>query len=129
LAQCHDGFESPWLFSILEHILWCEPGYYIFVIKPHLFTITKDPYPIYCSVLHVAAANHFLTNDNVIPRIDLGRWIGPGGIGLGNMIGLWVGGWEMILTLSEGIQIIIPITSGLYVGHHHIFALFCSEMY
>jgi hypothetical protein len=39
-------------------------------MKPHLFTITKDPYPISCSVVHVAVANHFLANNNVIPRIS-----------------------------------------------------------
>jgi hypothetical protein len=70
LAQHHDGFESPWLFRTLKHILWQEPGYDIFVMKPHLFTITKDPYPIYCSVVHVAVANHFLANNNVIPYIS-----------------------------------------------------------
>jgi len=69
LARRHDGFESPWLFGILDHILWREPGYHVFAMKPHLFTITKDPYPIYCSVAHVAIANRFLANDNIIPRI------------------------------------------------------------
>jgi hypothetical protein len=70
LVQRHDGFESPWLFGILEHILRREPHYYIFAMKPHLFTITKDPYPIYCSVVHVTVINHFLANDIVIPRIS-----------------------------------------------------------
>jgi hypothetical protein len=62
LARRHDGFESPWLFGILDHILWHEPGYHVFAMKPHLFTITKDPYPIYCSVVHVAIANRFLAS-------------------------------------------------------------------
>ena len=31
--------------------------------------------------------------------------------------------------MSEGTQSIIPITSGLYLGHHHISALLRSEMY
>jgi hypothetical protein len=35
----------------------------------------------------------------------------------------------MIPTLSEGTQSIIPITSGHYLGHHHISALLRSEMY
>ena len=71
LAQRHDGFESPWLFGVLEHILWREPGYYIFAMKPHLFTITKHPYPVSCSVTHIAIANRFLAyDDNVIPRIS-----------------------------------------------------------
>ena len=31
------------------------------------------------------------------------------------MIKLWVGGWEAILTLSEGIQSITTITTRLYL--------------
>lgn len=69
LAQRHDGFESPWLFGILQHILWREPGYYIFAMEPHLFTITKHPYPIHCSVAHVAIANRFLIKDDIIRSI------------------------------------------------------------
>jgi hypothetical protein len=70
LARRHDGFESPWLFGILGHILWREPGYYVFAMKPHLFTITKDTYPINCSVAHVVVANRFPANDNVILHIS-----------------------------------------------------------
>jgi hypothetical protein len=39
-------------------------------MKPHLFTITKAPHPIYCSVVHVAVANHFLANNNIVPCIS-----------------------------------------------------------
>jgi hypothetical protein len=46
LTQMNSQFEKLWLFSTLENVIWQEPGYHIFAMKPHLFTITQKPFVV-----------------------------------------------------------------------------------
>ena len=40
LGEKNYGFEKVWLFGIIRRPYGQEPGYHIFWLEPHLFTIT-----------------------------------------------------------------------------------------
>jgi hypothetical protein len=60
LAQMNSQFEKPWLFGTLENVIWREPGYHIFAMKPHLFTITRKPFVVPYSHTYVAVPTQLI---------------------------------------------------------------------
>ena len=60
LGEKNYGFEKVWLFGIIGRPYGWEPGYHIFWLEPHLFTITQHPIPVRISATLIAILNHLL---------------------------------------------------------------------
>ena len=54
LGEKNDGFEKVWLFGIIGKPYGREPGYHVFWLEPHLFTITRHPVPVRISAALIA---------------------------------------------------------------------------
>jgi hypothetical protein len=101
LSQMNSQFENLWLFGTLEKMIWREPRYHIFAIKPHLFTITQRPFIVHYSHTYIAIPMQFIHDQGQLQIIyssihlpwasnelekscchlcNLGRIIGVGGI-------------------------------------------------
>ena len=60
LAQMNSQFERLWLFGMLENVIWREPRYHIFAMKPHLFTITRRPFAVPYSHTYITVPMQFI---------------------------------------------------------------------
>jgi len=60
LGEKNYGFEKGWLFGIIGKPYGREPGYHVFWLEPHLFTITRHPIPVRIPAALIAIPNHLL---------------------------------------------------------------------
>ena len=72
LSERDFGFERVWLFGKIEEVYCREPGYHLFRLTPHLFTITEDPIPVRISAPVIAIPNHLLPESYHIDRLREG---------------------------------------------------------
>src|ERR1700683_1274679 len=76
LGEKNYGFEKVCLFRIIRRPYGQEPGYHVFWLEPHLFTITQHPIPVSIPATLIAIANHLLAEwyyFNQIHRCMLGQ--------------------------------------------------------
>src|SRR6202522_4636469 len=57
LGEKNYGFEKVWLFGIIGRPYGREPGYHVFWLEPHLFTITRHPIPVRISTALIGIPN------------------------------------------------------------------------
>src|ERR1700683_1258909 len=60
LSEKNHGFEMGWIFGVIGKPYGREPGYHIFWLEPHLFTITRHPIPVCILDAVIAIPNHLL---------------------------------------------------------------------
>jgi hypothetical protein len=60
LDERNYGFEKVWLFGIMRKPYGHKPGYHIFWLEPHLFTITQHPIPVRIPAALITIPNHLL---------------------------------------------------------------------
>ena len=85
LGKKNYGFEKVWLFGIIRRPYGQEPGYHIFWLEPHLFTITRHPIPVRIPASLIAIPNRLLPEQhyfNQIHECTLGQRLVAGSPGL-----------------------------------------------
>src|ERR1700683_5434681 len=60
LSERSFGFERVWLFGKIGEVYCREPGYHLYRLTPHLFTITEDPIPVSISAPLIVIPNLLL---------------------------------------------------------------------
>ena len=60
LSKKNYGFEKVWLFGIIGKPYGQEPGYHVYWLEPHLFTIMQHPISVRISTALIAILNHLL---------------------------------------------------------------------
>src|SRR6202020_1662175 len=60
LGEKNYGFEKVWLFGIIGKPYSREPGYHIFWLESHLFTIMQHPIPVRIPAALITIPNHLL---------------------------------------------------------------------
>ena len=72
LSERDFGFERVWLFGKIGEVYCREPGYHLYRLTPHLFTITEDPIPVHISAPLIAIPSHLLPESYHIDRLREG---------------------------------------------------------
>src|ERR1700683_1794054 len=81
LSEKNYGFKNVWIFGIISRAYGCEPGYHIYWLEPHLFTITWDPIPVRIPAVLITIPNHLLPERhhlNQLHESTLGQRMVPG---------------------------------------------------
>ena len=60
LGEKNYGFKKVWLFWIIRKPYGQKPGYHVFWLDPHLFTIIQHPIPVRIPTALVTILNHLL---------------------------------------------------------------------
>ena len=69
LSEKNYGFEKAWIFGTIGEPYGREPGYHIFWLDPHLFTITQHPIPVHTPPVLIAIPNRLLAKQYYLDRI------------------------------------------------------------
>ena len=96
LGKKNYGFEKVWLFGIIGRPYSQEPGYYVFWLEPHLFTITQHPIPVRIRAALIAIPNCLLPEwhyFNQIHECTLGQRLVAGSPGLLPPLRPWESNW------------------------------------
>ena len=69
LSRMNYGFEKVWIFGIIGKPYGREPGYHIYWLEPHLFTITQHPVPVHIPAALIAIPNRLLPEKHYFSQI------------------------------------------------------------
>jgi hypothetical protein len=70
LSRKNHGFEKVCIFGIIGKPYSREPGYHIYWLEPHLFTITQHPIPVCIPAALIAIPNHLLSEKHYFSQIN-----------------------------------------------------------
>jgi hypothetical protein len=96
LGKKNYGFENVWLFGIIGRAYSQEPGYHVFWLEPHLFTITQHPIPVRIPAVLIAIPNHLLPEQYYFDQIHectLGQGLVAGSPHLQPPLQPWESNW------------------------------------
>ena len=97
LSEKNYGFEKAWIFGVIGEPYGWEPGYHIFWLDSHLFTITQHPIPVCTPPVLIAIPNHLLAEQyyiNQIHRCTLGQRLVNGVTHLQPPLQPWENTWN-----------------------------------
>ena len=69
LSEKNHGFKTVWIFGVIGKPYGREPGFHIFWLEPHLFTITWRPIPVRILDTLITIPNHLLPKEYHFSRI------------------------------------------------------------
>jgi hypothetical protein len=125
LSEKNYEFEKVWLFGIIGQPYGWEPGYHVYWLKPHLFTITQHPIPVRIPAMLIAIPNDLLPERyhlNQIHECTLRQRLVAGSLHLQPSLWPWENNWTWkhpeVMKIDQWHIGLRPTLEGDWPHHH-----------